>query len=323
MKSKHGVILSIFIVICVAASLLNSNFLAWSNIQNMANQIGLYGLFSLGIGAVVISGGIDLSVGSLFALLGVLFCDMIALWGWPWPLAVAAIVALGVGLGYLHGFLITRYRLQPFIVTLCGLLLYRGIARYITGDATVSLGGGRAADILHGMVGGTALGAPVTFIILIAAALLMWLILHRSVYGRHLFAIGRNMNAARFAGIRIERVVALAYVISGALAGLASILIAVYTNGVTPAVHGRYYEFYGIAAVVLGGCSLRGGEGSVIGILLGVAIIQILQNIVNLLGIPASLNYAIIGAAILLAVLADQKIKLGIARKPGPAPTSS
>ena len=137
----------------------------------------------------------------------------------------------------------------------------------------------------------------------------MWVVLHRSIYGRYLYAVGRNEEAARYSGINSRRVIASAYILSGMLAGVSGVLIAFYTNSVSPSSHGNFYELYGIAAAVLGGCSLRGGEGSIIGILIGATLLQILQNLVNLLGIPSSLNFAVMGAVILLGVVADQILK--------------
>ena len=134
----------------------------------------------------------------------------------------------------------------------------------------------------------------------------MWVLIHRSVYGRYLFAVGNNEDAARYSGINARWIIASAYVVCGALTGLAAVIFAFYTNSVSPASHGNFYELYGIAAAVLGGCSLRGGEGSVVGVLIGTALLQVLQNLVNLLGIPSSLNFAVMGAVILLGVLADQ-----------------
>ena len=131
----------------------------------------------------------------------------------------------------------------------------------------------------------------------------MWVVLHRSVYGRHLFATGRNEIAARYSGINTRRVIVSAYVILGVLTGVSAIVFAFYTNSISPSSHGNFYELYGIAAAVLGGCSLRGGEGSVVGILLGTALLQVLQNLVNLLGIPSSLNFAVMGAVILIGVV--------------------
>jgi ribose transport system permease protein len=134
------------------------------------------------------------------------------------------------------------------------------------------------------------------------------------VYGRYLFAAGRNEMAARYSGINSRAVVASAYVILGALAGIAGVVFAFYTNSVSPSSHGNFFELYGIAAAVLGGCSLRGGEGSIIGILIGTALLQVLQNLVNLLGIPSSLNFAVMGAVILIGVIADQILQRRAAR---------
>jgi ribose transport system permease protein len=129
------------------------------------------------------------------------------------------------------------------------------------------------------------------------------------VYGRYLFATGRNEVAARYSGINADRVIVGAYVILGILTGLSAIVFAFYTNSVSPSSHGNFFELYGIAAAVLGGCSLRGGEGSIVGILLGTTLLQVLQNLVNLLGIPSSLNFAVMGGVILIGVVADQMLR--------------
>ena len=144
------------------------------------------------------------------------------------------------------------------------------------------------------------------FVLLIVIAAITFVVLHRSVYGRYLFATGRNAEAARYAGINTNRIITLSYVIAGALTAISGIIFAFYTNSVSPANHGNAYELYGIAAAVLGGCSLRGGEGSVVGILIGTALLQVLRNLVNLLGIPSSLDFAVMGAVILIGVMADQ-----------------
>jgi ribose transport system permease protein len=141
---------------------------------------------------------------------------------------------------------------------------------------------------------------------MIIIGVVMWVVLHRSVYGRYLFAVGRNEEAARYSGINSRRVIASAYVLCGLMTGIAGVVLAFYTNSISPSSHGSFYELYGIAAAVLGGCSLRGGEGSIIGILIGAALLQVLQNLVNLLGIPSSLNFAVMGAVILIGVIADQ-----------------
>lgn len=296
------------VVLCAVVALMNPQFLSSANIQNTSRLIGTYGIFSIGVGIVVITGGIDLSVGSMFALLGVLLSMMLTEWHWPAGVAVAAILALGSALGLIHGLLITRVRLQPFIVTLCGLLIYRGLARYIAADTSKGFGNGEGFRWLSDLATGSMSGVPMPFVLLLIIGVLMWVMLHRSVYGRHLFAVGRNEQAARYSGIQSRNVITGAYVISGGLAGVASILIAFYTNSVSPSSHGNFYELYAIAAAVLGGCSLRGGEGSIVGIVIGTALLQVLRNLVNLLDIPGSLDFAVMGAVILLGVIADASL---------------
>ena len=313
MKKELGIFL-LLVLLCVVVAVLNPRFLAPANLQNMARLIGAYGIFSIGIGMVIITGGIDLSVGSVFALLGVLLSIMLVEWGWPWPLAVLAVTAVATALGVFHGILITRVGVQPFIVTLCGLLFYRGIARFIASDETKGFGSAEGFETLRGLATGSFFGVPTPFVLLVIVSVIMWVVLHRSVYGRYLFAVGRNETAARYSGINSKLIVMSAYVILGALVGLAGIVFAFYTNSISPSSHGNFFELYGIAAAVLGGCSLRGGEGSVVGILIGTALLQVLQNLVNLLGIPSSLNFAVMGAVILIGVIADQVLQRRSAR---------
>ncbi len=308
MTKELGLFLLLVVVSAVTA-VLNPLFLSGVNLLDMANLIGLFGVFSIGEGLVIITGGIDLSVGSMFALLGVVFIDLLTEYEWAWPLALLAVVAGGVVLGAIQGFLITRLKMQPFVVTLCGLLIYRGAARYYTTDSTRGFGYGDEADTLRTLASGHVYGVPNTFIFLIVLALIMAVVLHRSVYGRYLYAVGKNEEAARYSGIHTNLVVAGAYVIGGGLAGISTVLLVFYTNSVSPSSFGNFYELYAIAAAVLGGCSLRGGEGSIIGIVLGTALLQVLQNLVNILGIPSSLNFAVMGTVILLGVLADQQLQ--------------
>lgn len=307
-EKKLGIAI-LLVVLCVIVTAINPRFLGAANLQNMARLVGLYGIFSIGLGMVIITGGIDLSVGSTFALLGVLLSMMLTGWHWAAILAVLAVIMLAMGLGWVHGFLITKVKLQPFIVTLCGLLFYRGAARFIANDEAKGFGDASGFETLRDLASGSLLGIPTPFILLLVIGSLMWVVLHRSVYGRYLFAVGRNAEAARYSGINSPRIIASAYVLSSVLTGISGVLIAFYTNSVSPSTYGNFYELYGIAAAVLGGCSLRGGEGSIIGILIGTTLLQVLQNLVNLLGIPSSLNFAVMGAVILLGVIADQLFK--------------
>jgi ribose transport system permease protein len=307
LKKDLGLFLLIVVVGAVVA-FLNPRFISPINLANTANLVGLFGLFSIGEGFVIITGGIDLSVGSQFALFGVVFVDLLVTYHVPWVLAVLIIVGFGVVLGYVHGFLVTRMNLQPFVVTLCGLLIYRGVARWYTDDGTAGFEFGQNFAALEWITMGRTYGIPHTFVIFLIVAALMGVLLHRSVFGRYLFAIGKNEEAARFSGIATKKIIVAAYVICGALAGISSIFITMYTRSISPASHGNFYELYGIAAAVLGGCSLRGGEGSILGIVLGAILLQVLQNLVNLLGIPSSLNFAVMGSVILIGVLADQQL---------------
>src|SRR5215213_4286015 len=298
MKKELGIFV-LLIVLCIVVSIINPNFLLLINLQNLARQIGAFGIFSIGLGLVIITGGIELSVGSMMALLGVLLSMMLTEWKLGVVISVLACLALAMVLSLGHGLLITRLNMQPFIVTLCGLLFYRGLARFITADETKGFGTVTGLDFLRFLANGNLLGIPMPFVLLIIISLITWVVLHRSVYGRYLFAVGRNAEAARYSGINTKQIVTLTYVISGALTAISGIIFAFYTNSVSPANHGNAYELYGIAAAVLGGCSLRGGEGSVIGILIGTALLQVLRN-------PSSLDFAVMGAVILIGVMADQ-----------------
>lgn len=303
---KEVGILVILVLLCAVVTLKNPLFLSAANLSNMAQLIGMYGIFSIGMGIVIITGGIDLSVGSIFALLGVLLAMELSEWHWAWPLAVLTTLAGGALLGSIHGLLITRLKLQPFIVTLCGLLFYRGVARFIAKDETKGFGDSKGFEILQQAATGSIHGIPIPFIIMLVVAAIMWVALHRSVWGRYLYAVGRNEDAARYSGINTRRMICGAYILSGIFAGITSILLAFYTNSVSPSSHGGSYELYAVAAAVLGGCSLRGGEGSIFGIIIGTILLQVLQNLVNLLGIDSSLNFAVMGAVILIGVIADQ-----------------
>lgn len=305
----------LIIVVGAIVYLRNPLFLSPINLGNTANLIGLFGLFAIGQGFVIMTGGIDLSVGSMIALLGVIFVDMVGKFGVPWPLAILIVLLLGALMGLAHGLFITRLKMQPFVVTLCGLLIYRGVARGYTGEATAGFPFGASYPELEWLTIGRSFGVPHSFFAMLAVGAIAFVVLHRSVFGRHLYAVGKNEDAARYSGVRTAAVITRAYVISAVLAAVAAVYFAMFTKSVQPSSHGNFYELYAIAAAVLGGFSLRGGEGSVIGVILGAVLLQELQNLVNLLGIPSSLNFAVMGGVILVGVLADQQINLYRARR--------
>jgi ribose transport system permease protein len=231
-------------------------------------------------------------------------------WVWPWPLALLAIFVGLLLLGWIHGLLITRVKLQPFIVTLCGLLIYRGAARYVADDQSRGRG-----LIDYGFLEKLSTGSfikfgkfevPNQFLLLLIVSAIMYVVLHRSVYGRYLYAVGRNEEAARYSGLNTKRIIVSAYVLCLLLTGISGVLLVFYLPSVQASSFGNSYELYAIAAAVLGGCSLRGGEGSILGIVLGTILLQVLQNLVNILNIPTSLNFAVMGTVILIGVTVDQ-----------------
>ncbi|HLO97530.1 MAG TPA: ABC transporter permease [Fimbriimonas sp.] len=302
--------LFILIVLLVAISYkINPRVLNGDNLTNLGRSLGMYGIMSLGMAFVIITSGIDLSVGSAVALLGVGMSYMLVDMHLPIWMAVILTVVFGALLGYGNGAVITRIKMQPFVVTLCGLLMFRGFARFISGDSTRNFGSGTGFQDLKGLVAGDVFGIPSPLIILAFLSVIGYLVLHKSIYGRHLFAAGFNEESARYAGINSKRVITAAYVICGVTTGIAAILFAIYTNSVSPSTHGNIYELYAIAAAVLGGCSLRGGEGSIVGVLLGTTLIVLLRNLVNMLQIPSSLEYAVIGGVIFIGVLADTVLR--------------
>ena len=308
MKKELGIFI-LLVILCAVTGFENPRFFSPVNLVNTANLIGLFGIFSIGAGIVIITSGIDLSVGSMIALNGMLSVIALTQWHLAWPLAVLFALAVPMALGLAHGLLITRFKMQPFIVTLCGLLIYRGVARFMSNDMTKGFGDAGGFQTLQRWATGAFCGLPMPFVYLIIISIVMWLVLHRSVYGRYLFAVGRNEEATRFSGVNTKLVIGSAYVLAGLLTGISGILFAFYTNDVSPSTQGNFYELYGIAAAVLGGCSLRGGEGSILGILIGTTLLLVLQNLVNLLNIPSSLNFAVMGGVVLVGVLADELIK--------------
>jgi ribose transport system permease protein len=314
MKKELGIFI-LLLVVCAVTGFENPRFFSQANLANTANLVGLFGIFSIGVGLVIITGGIDLSIGSMIALNGVLLVLALTQWHWPWPLATLFALVVPMLLGLAHGFLITRFKMQPFIVTLCGLLIYRGFASFIANDSTIGFGDAEGFETLQNLASGKLCGFPMPFVLLIIIAVVMWILLHRSVYGRYLFAVGRNEEATRFSGINTRRIIASTYILAGLLTGISGILFAFYTNSVSPSNHGNFYELYGIAAAVLGGCSLRGGEGSIVGIVIGTTLLLVLQNLVNLLGIRSSLNLPVMGVVVLIGVLVDQIFKERAAKR--------
>lgn len=236
----------------------------------------------------------------------------------PVPVAVLTVIVFALGLGFIHGVLVTKLKLQSFVVTLCGLLFYRGVSRWIVGDQTVGLGNEYDASlgplasgklVLWSGAEGASFGIPYPFFILVMVAVLAAVFLNKTIYGRYLLALGSNEEAARFSGVNTDRMTIVAYIISATMAAVGGILFAVDSNSVAPSSFGNFFELYAIAAAVLGGCSLRGGEGGILGVVIGTAVMQTLYNLIVLMKISDTLEFAIIGLVILLGVVADELVK--------------
>jgi ribose transport system permease protein len=328
MRREFGMSVAL-VVMCMALWISNPDFLGQSNAINTARQISMLGIYAIGIGFVIITGGIDLSIGSVIGLTGVLIAKISSnqTGGMGHPLWIGICVGLSVALliGLGQGLLITRLKLQPFIVTLGGMLLIRGVSQTVVQGGTVSLGGSPLLRLANGGIfswnGDPLLPYPlVIFLLVIGAATYA---LHFTVFGRYVYAIGGNRDAAEYSGINVKKVETLTYVISSGLGGVAGICYAAYIGQMSQQV-GIAYELYAIAAAVLGGCSLRGGEGTVLGIIIGSAIMRVIDNGINMFqlryrdegGVPriwrldSNWTFVIIGSVILVAVVLDQVVHI-------------
>ncbi|MEO1997617.1 MAG: ABC transporter permease [Planctomycetaceae bacterium] len=232
--------------------------------------------------------------------------------------AMLLVVMIAVIIGLVHGLLITKIGLQPFIVTLCGLLFYRGFSRYISSDQTQGFGNEYVnlkelakGDFLELLTGREFIfDIPMPFVFLTLIGIIAAIFLNKTIFGRYMLALGRNQDAARYSGVNTDRMVILAYMICSFCAGIAGILFALDLNSIQPSGHGEFYELYAIAAAVLGGCSLRGGEGSILGVIIAAAVMRVLNNAINLVdGIDTSTEFAIIGLVILMGVVVDEMVK--------------
>lgn len=323
MKKILGV-LGLLLAVVVATTVLSAQpdgsytFLSAYNLENLAQRIGMFGILSIAAAFVILTGGIDLSIGSVVCVAGCMLPWLLRDVGADPLVAVPAVLAMCAGIGLWHGILVVGLRLQPFVVTLCGLLLYRGLMRWFTNDQTMGLGTG--LDGLRWFATGriplfAGFSLPVAALVLLAVAVVAALFLGRTVWGRHLFALGRNEEAARFSGVATGRLTVLAYVTCSLLAGLGGILFVLYVNSATAASTGNFFELYAIAGAVLGGVALRGGEGTVLGVVLGAALMQVLSNAIVLVGSSNQLEFAIVGGVILAGAAADELVRRLVRRR--------
>ena len=324
MKKDLG-ILGILLVVFMATAMGSDSFFTAYNLFNLVERTSLYGIIGIGVAFVIITGGIDLSIGSLIGLIAIVFPFVVVTHEMPLAVGLLAILGLSLFAGLAHGLLITRLKLQPFVVTLCGLMIYRGVARWIVSDKTMGYGN-ESFSSLKVLVGnmsqipglgevGWAKHVPVAFLILLVLGTVAAVFLNKTIYGRYLLALGRNEQAARFSGINTSFMIVMAYIICSLITGLGGLLFALDYGSIQPDSFGNFYELYAIAAAVLGGCSLRGGEGSVLGIVLGAALMRLLMNSISMLGIDDQLEPTVIGVVILIGVIVDEVVKRIAARR--------
>jgi ribose transport system permease protein len=288
------------------------------NMIDVCNIQGRYGLITIGAALVIIVGGIDLSIGSVVGLAAVLFGVLMESGVPPAPAAVV-VVLCGAVIGLGNGLLVTLLRLQPFLVTLCGMFVYRGAARLLAG--TVSRTKAIEAhpeftdalqSIRYFLVGKNADGElvfPAQFVLLLAVAVVVGFFLHRTAYGRYWYAIGHNELAAKYAGVAVNRQRVVVYMICSALAAFAGVLLFLDMPSIQSDSAGMYLELYAILGAVLGGCSLRGGEGTAIGMVLGAMVLPVLENLVSIRGLKSDVIPAVIGLTLLLGTIVDEMIR--------------
>lgn len=288
------------IVLFIALTIATPHFLTAINLASVARQTAVINIMALGMTLVIITGGIDLSVGSILAISG-LFGTMAIKAGYPIPLAILIGIAAGCLCGLLNGLMITQLRINAFIVTLGTLEAYRGFALVVSKGLPVH----EIPDSFSFLGDGNLLGIPFSLWVLAVCAALMHLLLEHTKLGRYAFAIGSNSAAAYYAGVPIKFHLTAVYAIAGMLAGLAGMVEASRLMTGQPTA-GQGYELQAIAAVVIGGGSLQGGEGSVVGTLIGAFIIGLLSNGSDLLGINPYWQQVIIGAVIIAAVGFDE-----------------
>ncbi|MET0650431.1 MAG: ABC transporter permease [Pyrinomonadaceae bacterium] len=289
--------------LCVVLWALTPHFLTVSNLLNVADQAAIIAIVAVGMTFVIITGGIDLSVGSVLAFAGVVMASALHA-GVPVPVALA--VALGTGLfcGLVNGALITVGRLPPFIATLGMMSVARGTALMFTEGRPVSgFSGG-----FRSLATGELLGVPVSVVIMVGVYALAHVVLTRTKLGRYTYAIGGNEEAALLSGVNVKFYKASVYGLSGMLSGLAAVLLTARLNSAQP-IAGMMYELDAIAATVIGGTSLLGGEGTVLGTFIGALIMAVLRNGLNLLGVPSFVQQVVIGSVIIAAVLIDMWLK--------------
>ncbi|NAW66931.1 ribose ABC transporter permease [Photobacterium halotolerans] len=302
---QKSLIALIFLIVVV--SFLNPNFFTADNILNILRQTSVNAIIAVGMTLVILTAGIDLSVGSVLALCGAFAASLIAM-EVPVLIAVPTALLAGAALGAISGIIIAKGKVQAFIATLVTMTLLRGVTMVYTDGRPVSTGFTETADAFAWFGTGYVLGIPVPVWLMVVVFAAAWYLLNHTRFGRYVYALGGNESATRLSGINVDRVKIGVYAICGLLAALAGIIVTSRLSSAQPTA-GMGYELDAIAAVVLGGTSLMGGKGRIMGTLIGALIIGFLNNALNLLDVSSYYQMIAKAVVILLAVLVDNKNK--------------
>jgi ribose transport system permease protein len=288
--------------------MLSDRFFTVGNLTNIFKQISANAILASGVYFTILMGGIDISVGSVLGFSGAMAAYLMVHVDSPWAaaLAVAAAIIIGAAAGTANGFFVAKCRLQPMIVTLASLSIFRGATLVLTNGASISINKTAGASAFKLLGQGAVFNdfLPVPIIIMAAIYAVVYYILNKTAYGRHIYAIGGNEDAAYLSGISVAKTKILGFMASGLMAGVAGIIVTARVAAAQP-LAGQGYEMDAIAAVVIGGTSLRGGEGHVLYTIIGAVIIGMLNNILNLKDVSSYYQTIIKGGVILAAVLLD------------------
>ena len=291
------------IILMAVITIINSNFLTANNLLNLLLQVTSNALIAFGMTFVILTGGIDLSVGSILALSSALTAGLLGS-GMPVTLAILISLILGCILGMMNGLLISYGKLAPFIVTLATMTIFRGATLVYTNGNPITKG--LSDTFLFQFLGqGYIVGIPFPVIIMFIVFIVLYVLLHKTAFGKSVYAIGGNEKAAYISGVKLNKVKIIIYSISGMMASISGLIIASRLSSAQPTA-GASYEMDAIAAVVLGGTSLSGGKGRILGTLIGALIIGVLNNGLNIIGVSAFWQQVVKGVVILIAVLIDR-----------------
>jgi ribose transport system permease protein len=299
---KYGPLLALLLIV-VVVTILEPSFMTTTNVLNVLRQVSISALIAFGMTFVILTGGIDLSVGATLALTGAIAASMLAS-GMDPVFVMLVTLCLGAVLGMVNGVIIAKGKVAPFIATLATMTIYRGLTLVYTDGSPIS---GLGDSITFQMIGkGYFFGIPVPVVTMILTFFALWFILHKTTFGRRVYAVGGNEKASRLSGINTDRIKIAIYSLTGMLAALSALILTSRLNSAQPTA-GTSYELDAIAAVVLGGTSLTGGKGWIFGTLVGALIIGVLNNGLNLIGVSSFFQQVVKGAVILIAVLIDRK----------------